>query len=129
MIGSVGSGRVYRIHLGSGNGASRDEEGGGGRMVAVKRIWNSRKGDEKLDREFESEVKVLGNIRHNNIVKLLCCISSQEAKLLVYEYMENGSLDRWLHRRDREVAPAPLDWPTRLAEMRPLRVPTAISAA
>ncbi|KAL5661202.1 hypothetical protein ACJX0J_028327, partial [Zea mays] len=115
VIGSGGSGKVYRIHLGSGNGASRDEEGGGGRMVAVKRIWNSRKGDEKLDREFESEVKVLGNIRHNNIVKLLCCISSQEAKLLVYEYMENGSLDRWLHRRDREGAPAPLDWPTRLA--------------
>ena len=71
--------------------------------------------DEKLDREFESEVKVLGSIRHTNIVKLLCCISSQEAKLLVYEYMENGSLDRWLHHRDRAGAPAPLDWPTRLA--------------
>jgi serine/threonine protein kinase/Leucine-rich repeat (LRR) protein len=108
VIGSGGSGKVYRIHLG------RDEEGAG-RMVAVKRIWNSRKVDEKLDKEFESEVKVLGSIRHNNIVKLLCCISSQEAKLLVYEYMENGSLDRWLHHRDREGAPAPLDWPTRLA--------------
>ncbi|CAD6339227.1 unnamed protein product [Miscanthus lutarioriparius] len=120
VIGSGGSGKVYRIHLGNGNGnGSHDEErgigGGDGRMVAVKRIWNSRKVDEKLDKEFESEVKVLGNIRHNNIVKLLCCISSQEAKLLVYEYMENGSLDRWLHHRDREGAPAPLDWPTRLA--------------
>ncbi|CAN6169692.1 unnamed protein product [Urochloa humidicola] len=114
VIGSGGSGKVYRIHLGAGS----DEEIGGagtGRMVAVKRIWNSRKVDEKLDKEFESEVKVLGSIRHNNIVKLLCCISSQEAKLLVYEYMENGSLDRWLHRREREGAPAPLDWPTRLA--------------
>jgi len=107
VIGSGGSGKVYRIHLGGG------EEGG--RTVAVKRIWNSRKVDEKLDREFESEVKVLGSIRHTNIVKLLCCISSQEAKLLVYEYMENGSLDRWLHHRDRAGAPAPLDWPTRLA--------------
>ncbi|PUZ60301.1 hypothetical protein GQ55_4G112700 [Panicum hallii var. hallii] len=112
VIGSGGSGKVYRIHLGTGG---RDEESGGGRMVAVKRIWNSRKVDEKLDKEFESEVKVLGSIRHNNIVKLLCCISSQEAKLLVYEYMENGSLDRWLHHRGREGAPAPLDWPTRLA--------------
>ncbi|RLN12964.1 LRR receptor-like serine/threonine-protein kinase HSL2 [Panicum miliaceum] len=108
VIVSGGSGKVYRIHLG------RDEEGGG-RMVAVKRIWNSRKVDEKLDKEFESEMKVLGSIRRNNIVKLLCCISSQDAKLLVYEYMENGSLDRWLHHRDREGAPAPLDWPTRLA--------------
>jgi kinase len=115
VIGSGGSGKVYRIHLAAPRG--RDEEGGAGgsRMVAVKRIWNTRKLDTKLDKEFDAEVKVLGNIRHNNIVKLLCCISSQEAKLLVYEYMENGSLDRWLHHRDREGAPAPLDWPTRLA--------------
>ncbi|GJN38631.1 hypothetical protein PR202_gb27691 [Eleusine coracana subsp. coracana] len=108
VIGSGGSGKVYRIHLaGGGNG--------GGRMVAVKRIWNSRKLDAKLDKEFESEVKVLGSIRHNNIVKLLCCVSSQDAKLLVYEYMENRSLDRWLHHRDRDGAPVPPDWPTRLA--------------
>nr|CAB3468185.1 unnamed protein product [Digitaria exilis] len=110
VIGSGGSGKVYRIHL-----AGTGEEVAGGKMVAVKKIWNAAKLDAKLDKEFESEVKVLGNIRHNNIVKLLCCISSQEAKLLVYEYMENGSLDRWLHHRDREGAPAPLDWPTRLA--------------
>ncbi|KAG8075517.1 hypothetical protein GUJ93_ZPchr0006g45051 [Zizania palustris] len=107
VIGSGGSGKVYRIHL-----ASRAAGGG---MLAVKKIWNGRKLDAKLDKEFEAEVTVLGNIRHNNIVKLLCCISSQDVKLLVYEYMENGSLDRWLHHRDREGAPAPLDWPTRLA--------------
>jgi serine/threonine protein kinase len=114
VIGSGGSGKVYRIHL-PASGGGGDEEHGGGGMVAVKKIWNTRKLDAKLDKEFESEVKVLGNIRHNNIVKLLCCISSQDVKLLVYEYMENGSLDRWLHHRDREGAPAPLDWATRLA--------------
>ncbi|KQK18000.1 receptor-like protein kinase 5 [Brachypodium distachyon] len=112
VIGSGGSGKVYRIHLPA---RGRDEEHGGGGMVAVKKIWNAKKMDAKHDKEFESEVKVLGNIRHNNIVKLLCCISSTDAKLLVYEYMENGSLDRWLHHREREGAPAPLDWPTRLA--------------
>uniref|UniRef100_A0ACD5ZSI9 Uncharacterized protein n=1 Tax=Avena sativa TaxID=4498 RepID=A0ACD5ZSI9_AVESA len=115
VIGSGGSGKVYRIHLPASVGGGDEEHGGGGRMVAVKKIWNTRKLDAKLDKEFESEVKVLGNIRHNNIVKLLCCISSQDVKLLVYEYMENGSLDRWLHHREREGAPAPLDWPTRLA--------------
>ncbi|KAL5225414.1 hypothetical protein ABZP36_012053 [Zizania latifolia] len=109
VIGSGGFGKVYRIHL-----ASR-ARGGSGMTVAVKKIWNSRKLDAKLDKEFDAEVTVLGNIRHNNIIKLLCCISSQEAKLLVYEYMENGSLDRWLHHRDREGAPAPLDWPTRVS--------------
>ncbi|XP_051199650.1 uncharacterized protein [Lolium perenne] len=114
VIGSGGSGKVYRIHL-PASGGGGDEEHGGSRMVAVKKIWNTQKLDAKLDKEFESEVKVLGNIRHNNIVKLLCCISSTDVKLLVYEYMENGSLDRWLHHLEREGAPAPLDWPTRLA--------------
>ncbi|CAN6216581.1 unnamed protein product, partial [Urochloa humidicola] len=109
VIGSGGSGKVYRVHLAAG-----DEEGGG-RTVAVKRLWNSRKVDAKLDKEFESEVDVLGSIRHSNIVKLLCCVSGEDAKLLVYEYMENGSLDRWLHHSEREGAPAPLGWPTRLA--------------
>ncbi|XP_052159057.1 receptor-like protein kinase 5 [Oryza glaberrima] len=113
VIGSGGSGKVYRIHLASRGGGGATATAG--RMVAVKKIWNARKLDAKLDKEFEAEVTVLGNIRHNNIVKLLCCISSQDAKLLVYEYMENGSLDRWLHHRDRDGAPAPLDWPTRLA--------------
>ncbi|GJN19369.1 hypothetical protein PR202_gb06639 [Eleusine coracana subsp. coracana] len=70
--------------------------------------------DENLEKDFLAEVQILGEIRHTNIVKLLCCISSSEAKLLDYEYMENGSLDRWLHQRDRIGAPAPLDWPTRL---------------
>jgi kinase len=95
VIGSGGSGKVYRVHLDGGN------------VVAVKRLWTKR--DEK---EFESEVKVLGDIRHNNIVSLLCCVSSGDGdRLLVYEYMENGSLDRWLHRRE---GLEPLDWPTRL---------------
>nr|CAD1824160.1 unnamed protein product [Ananas comosus var. bracteatus] len=83
--------------------------------VAVKKIWNTRRVDAKLEREFESEVKILGSIRHTNIVKLLCCISSSDSKLLVYEYMENGSLDRWLHGRGTVAASRVwLDWPTRL---------------
>ncbi|KAM0824332.1 hypothetical protein ACQ4PT_070265 [Festuca glaucescens] len=98
VIGSGGSGKVYRIHL-PASGGGGDEEHGGGRMAAVKKIWNTRKLDAKLHKEFESELKVLGNIRHNNIVKLLCCISSTDVKLLVYEYMENGSLDRRLHHQ------------------------------
>ncbi|TVU33168.1 hypothetical protein EJB05_24954 [Eragrostis curvula] len=107
VIGSGGAGKVYRVHLG---------RGGAGKVVAVKRLWRRGKADEKLDREFESEVKVLGDIRHSNIVSLLCCISGDDhTKLLVYEYMENGSLDRWLHRRESLVgAPEPMDWATRL---------------
>ncbi|RLN08546.1 receptor-like protein kinase HSL1 [Panicum miliaceum] len=106
VIGSGGSGKVYRVHLG----------GCGGAVVAVKKLWSRGKAEEKLDKEFDSEVRILGDIRHNNIVSLLCYISSEDTKLLVYEYMENGSLDRWLHPRDPvgAGATAPLDWPTRL---------------
>ncbi|PUZ74777.1 hypothetical protein GQ55_1G092400 [Panicum hallii var. hallii] len=106
VIGSGGSGKVYRVHLGGRVGA----------VVAVKKLWSRGKAEEKLDKEFDSEVRILGDIRHNNIVSLLCYISSEDTKLLVYEYMENGSLDRWLHPRDPAGAgaTAPLDWPTRL---------------
>ncbi|CAK7353122.1 unnamed protein product [Dovyalis caffra] len=109
LIGSGGSGKVYRI---ASNRA--------GDFVAVKRIWNNDKMDHKLEKEFAAEVQILGTIRHANIVKLLCCISSESSKLLVYEYMENQSLDRWLHGRNRSssmgtssVYHSVLDWPTR----------------
>ncbi|WCJ29482.1 Leucine-rich receptor-like protein kinase family protein [Euphorbia peplus] len=113
MIGSGGSGKVYRIDV------ERSAS-----TVAVKKIWKNRNCDEKLEKEFQSEVEILGGIRHANIVKLLCCISSEDSKLLVYEYMENQSLDRWLHgiRRSSSVSGTGtnsvhhvmLDWPRRL---------------
>ncbi|XP_044463196.1 receptor-like protein kinase HSL1 [Mangifera indica] len=110
LIGSGGSGQVYRIAI-----------NGSGEFVAVKRIWNNRKLDEKLEKEFIAEIQILGTIRHSNIVKLWCCISSENSKLLVYEYMQNQSLDRWLHARKRRSAPGTnsvhhvvLEWPTRL---------------
>jgi kinase len=111
VIGSGGSGKVYRVHLPArGRGRGR---GCAGTVVAVKKLWSRGKAEEKLDREFDTEVKILGDIRHNNIVSLLCYISSEDTKLLVYEYMENGSLDRWLHPKDN-AATAVLNWPTRL---------------
>uniref|UniRef100_A0A0D9VE02 non-specific serine/threonine protein kinase n=1 Tax=Leersia perrieri TaxID=77586 RepID=A0A0D9VE02_9ORYZ len=101
VIGSGGSGKVYRINT-------------KGKVVAVKRLWRTAgKADTKTVREFDAEVRVLGEARHVNIVNLLCCISSDDTKLLVYEYMENGSLDRWLHRCG-DAATASLHWPTRL---------------
>ncbi|KAI0496495.1 hypothetical protein KFK09_022812 [Dendrobium nobile] len=72
-------------------------------------MYCERKMDWKLEREFEAELRLLGSIRHINIVRLLCCVSGACEKLLVYEYMENGSLDRWLHGGHRE-----LDWPGRV---------------
>ncbi|KAI5354595.1 hypothetical protein L3X38_007490 [Prunus dulcis] len=110
LIGSGGSGKVYQVSTNCP-----------GEFVAVKRIWNTSKLDERLEKEFIAEVEILGTIRHSNIVKLLCCISSENSKLLVYEYMVNQSLDKWLHGKKRRLASGMgvghhvvLDWPTRL---------------
>jgi serine/threonine protein kinase len=56
----------------------------------------------------------------SNIVKLLCCISNDYSKLLVYEYSNNHSLDQWLHRKIKasttssSVHHVVLEWPKRL---------------
>ncbi|CAD6270341.1 unnamed protein product [Miscanthus lutarioriparius] len=118
LVGSGGSGHVYRVTY-----TNRYNSRTG--VVAVKQIRSFGSLDEKLEREFESEARILCNIRHNNIIKLLCCLSSADSKLLVYDYMDNGSLDKWLHgnyvlRAGNSLAMAwpvqrvPLDWPTRL---------------
>ncbi|KAM3760159.1 hypothetical protein ACB098_01G173000 [Castanea mollissima] len=109
VIGSGGSGKVYRVVVNDPNN-----------IVAVKRIGNNRKLEQKLEKEFHAEVKILGSIRHSNIVKLLCCMSNENSKLLVYEYSKNHSLDQWLHRKSRasstssSVQNVVLDWPKRL---------------
>ncbi|KAJ4708541.1 Receptor-like protein kinase [Melia azedarach] len=106
VIGSGGSGKVFRVPI----NRSCD-------VVAVKKIWNSRKLDQKHEKEFLAEVQILSTIRHLNIVKLLCCISNENLKLLVYEYLENRSLDRWLHKRHQTSTLSGrivLDWPRRM---------------
>ncbi|KAE9585998.1 hypothetical protein Lal_00009947 [Lupinus albus] len=109
IIGSGGYGEVYRVAF----------DGLGG-YVAVKKISRSRRLDKKLEDSFLAEVEILSNIRHNNIVKLLCCISSEDSLLLVYEYHENHSLDRWLHNKNKSSSAVSivhysiLDWPRRL---------------
>ncbi|CAO2182934.1 unnamed protein product [Urochloa humidicola] len=119
LVGRGGSGCVYRVAY-----TNRFNSRAG--AVAVKQIRTAGTLDRKLEGEFESEARILGNLRHNNIVRLLCCLSSAESKLLVYEYMENGSLDKWLHgdavataggytvARAKSARSKTLDWLTRL---------------
>ncbi|MED6197982.1 hypothetical protein PIB30_061864 [Stylosanthes scabra] len=73
IIGSGGYGTVYRVPV----------DGLG--YVAVKKILNNRKLNHRLESSFHAEVKILSNIRHGNIVKLLCCIFNEDSMLLVYE--------------------------------------------
>lgn len=46
--------------------------------------------------DFESEVRLISNVHHRNLVRLLGCSRKGSEFLLVYEYMSNGSLDKFL---------------------------------
>ncbi|CAN6317072.1 unnamed protein product [Urochloa humidicola] len=65
-----------------------------GKTVAVKRLIVKETSRAKAD--FESEVKLISNVHHRNLVRLLGCSRKGSEFLLVYEYMANGSLDKFL---------------------------------
>ncbi|GFP79778.1 putative receptor-like protein kinase at5g39000 [Phtheirospermum japonicum] len=69
-----------------------------GQLVAVKRL--SPSSTQGLS-EFRNEIHFLPNLQHLNIIKLLGYCIRREEKLLVYEFMENKSLDTFL--RDDQV--------------------------
>lgn len=61
--------------------------------MAVKKI---KVGYAKAKEEFENEVKLVSNVHHRNLLRLLGWSSEESNLLLVLEYMPNGSLDRFL---------------------------------
>uniref|UniRef100_A0A453DPU4 non-specific serine/threonine protein kinase n=2 Tax=Aegilops tauschii TaxID=37682 RepID=A0A453DPU4_AEGTS len=80
----------------------------GDERIAVKRL--DRAGQGKT--EFSAEVQTIGSIHHINLVRLIGFCAEKSHRLLVYEYMPKGSLDRWIYHRHDNDSP-PLNWSTR----------------
>ncbi|XP_050279374.1 probable LRR receptor-like serine/threonine-protein kinase At1g56140 isoform X3 [Quercus robur] len=67
-----------------------------GRVIAVKKLSVASLHGE---RQFVAEIATLSAIQHRNLVKLHGCCIEGDKRLLVYEYLENGSLDQALFRQ------------------------------
>ncbi|XP_042458685.1 receptor-like serine/threonine-protein kinase SD1-8 [Zingiber officinale] len=94
-LGEGGFGPVYK-------GKLEDD-----REIAVKRLSNA---STQGAAEFKNEVTLIAKLQHRNLVRLLgCCIQGGE-RMLIYEYMANGSLDAILFD---EHQGALLDWTKR----------------
>ncbi|CAN6316742.1 unnamed protein product [Urochloa humidicola] len=84
-----------------------------GELVAVKRI---KIVNEEAKKEYIREIDVISQLRHRNLVLLKGWCDERGDLLLVYEFMENGSLDAHLHRPTTDAEQcswAPLGWKRR----------------
>nr|CAB3456261.1 unnamed protein product [Digitaria exilis] len=92
-LGRGGFGPVYRGYL-----KDLDLD------VAIKVLSEKQSSQEESEqglREFKAEVKVMTQLRHRNIVKLVGWCDSNKRLLLVYELMTQGSLDKHLYNQER----------------------------
>ncbi|KAL8240504.1 hypothetical protein R6Q59_013859 [Mikania micrantha] len=81
ILGKGGYGEVFKAVL-------EDKK-----VVAVKKLQVQHA---RVKEEFENEVKLISNIQHRNLLRLLGWSREGSNLLLVLEYMQNGSLDRFL---------------------------------
>ena len=82
VLGKSGVGIVYKAVL------------DGGHVVAVRRLGG---GAEQRQKEFEAEVKTIAHVRHPNVVCLHSFSWTADEKLLIYDYLSNGSLEMALY--------------------------------
>lgn len=93
IVGSGGFGIVYRGVI-TVTGSTITKE------VAVKRIAHDSKQGLK---EFISEIVTTSRLRHRNLLELLGYCRRSDELLLVYEFMPNGSLDRYLFDKEKSI--------------------------
>ncbi|EXB40140.1 G-type lectin S-receptor-like serine/threonine-protein kinase SD2-5 [Morus notabilis] len=95
-LGQGGFGSVYQ-------GVLQD-----GTRIAVKKLEGIGQGK----KEFRAEVSIIGSIHHLHLVRLRGFCAEGSHRLLAYEFMAKGSLDKWIFRKNKEDDHL-LDWDTR----------------
>ncbi|KAI3820855.1 hypothetical protein L1987_08405 [Smallanthus sonchifolius] len=104
IVGDGSFGLVYKANLSSGV------------TVAVKKLSSDAF---QGYREFRAEMETLGRIRHDNIVKFFGYCATGSDRILIYEFIEKGSLDQWLYdtsstNNDTSGLRFPLSWSIRV---------------
>ncbi|OAY80514.1 putative inactive leucine-rich repeat receptor-like protein kinase [Ananas comosus] len=109
VVGKSRGGIVYKVVTGKGPAVAvrrlsegDDGESGGGDE------WRRRRG-------FESEAMAIGRARHPNVVRLLAYYYAPDEKLLVYDYIPNGTLHAALHGGPLNPTAVALPWAARLS--------------
>ncbi|XP_024528844.1 probable L-type lectin-domain containing receptor kinase S.7 [Selaginella moellendorffii] len=100
MLGAGGFGSVFKGELADGS------------LVAVKKMDVEIEGSTQGQSQFKAEVMSIGSIHHFNLVRLRGFCIQGPAALLVYEFMPNGSLDKWIFTKydDGKAGGILLDW-------------------
>ncbi|XP_019172333.1 PREDICTED: cysteine-rich receptor-like protein kinase 2 [Ipomoea nil] len=95
ILGKGGFGDVYKGALQNGD------------VVAVKKLTTI---SSRAKADFETEVNLITNVHHPNLIRLLGYSGNGKVLLLVYEYMPNASLDRYIYGEKRGM----LNWKQRV---------------
>ncbi|KAG6554272.1 hypothetical protein Mapa_004188 [Marchantia paleacea] len=95
LLGEGGFGRVYKGVV------------PGNQLVAVKQLTI---GGGQGEREFRAEVEIISRVHHRHLVSLVGYCIADSQRLLVYDFVPNGTLEHALHGKNMPV----IDWPTRM---------------
>ncbi|KAH7287330.1 hypothetical protein KP509_32G050400 [Ceratopteris richardii] len=95
VIGEGGYGVVYKL-------IQKNAQ-----VLAIKKLKHTI----ESVRGFEAEVETLGTIKHRNLVKLLGYCTSPTVKLLIYEFVSNGTLEQLLYGQGSDIKP--VEWSVR----------------